>query len=593
MLNLLKQVFLLLPPHTRSKWLLQIPLTLVLGCIEFLTAYMIFIAISALNGSESNSLMPWSQAWLTTPPSTGLVLSALGGMLALSFTIKNGLMFGMSYLRHSLAGESSAIYARLLLQRYLQSDYQFHLRHETAELINNIRYTAEISAEHGIGNIAAFLQESLTILSLWGVLLATSLWLGLVLPIISVLFILIINRQIGRYANCQVEELHTARKNVLSHTQQLLGSFIEIKLGNQDKFFINDFECIQTPYIGAYGRAMAWTAGAPMILEALMAIVAGLTLIAIGLFSTASSDVLIPILGAYAYILFRVLPASKQAMGYLTRLESIRFHLERLLHHVHHLPVEYKCGELHQRLYLRQNLTLKDLSFTYSHQQKPAIQHVNARIKVGESIGIVGASGAGKSTLVMSIMGFLQSEQGSITVDGHSIYESLPAWRQGIGYVSQHIYLLNTSVCKNIALGVDDSKVDYDWLNKCIQMACLESVITSLPEGLNTVVGEDGLRLSGGQRQRIAIARALYRRPELLLLDEATSALDTVTERTVTDAIQRLHGQITTVVIAHRLSTVRECDRLLFLQDGRLIDIGNYDDLYNSNSEFRKLAGGY
>lgn len=327
-----------------------------------------------------------------------------------------------------------------------------------------------------------------------------------------------------------------------------------------------------------------------MILEAILAAIAGLTLVALGLFWNIPGETIVPLLGAYAYIMFRVLPAAKAAMTHLSRLESARFHMQLVLRHVN-LPAEYpqRSGQP-VLLRMAEELSLENVSFTYPGQEAPAVENFSACVRRGESIGLVGPSGAGKSTLMLLVLGLLRPTQGRISVDGCDIGDNLPGWRQGIGYVSQRVYLLDGTIAQNIALGC--SEIDFPWLMQCVRMACLDGVIESLPAGLNATIGENGVRLSGGQRQRIAIARALYRRPQFLLFDEATSALDNETERLITDSIRQLHGKITVIAIAHRLSTVRHCDRLFFLKNGSLLDAASYAELYQRNRDFKQMAVG-
>jgi ATP-binding cassette subfamily C protein len=214
---------------------------------------------------------------------------------------------------------------------------------------------------------------------------------------------------------------------------------------------------------------------------------------------------------------------------------------------------------------------------------------VNLRIKPGESIGIVGPTGAGKSTLVDVLLGLLRPTTGRVLLDGAELSGLERAWHRLVGYVPQDPYVLDDTVRRNIAFGVPDTQIDEHRLARACSLAQLEDVIRVLPDGLDTWLGEKGARLSGGQRQRVAIARALYGEPAVLVFDEATAALDNLTEREVTRAIAALHGTRTLIVIAHRLSTVQGCDRLIFLQDGRVAVTGAYNDLLRDPA-FRAMA---
>jgi ABC-type multidrug transport system fused ATPase/permease subunit len=216
-------------------------------------------------------------------------------------------------------------------------------------------------------------------------------------------------------------------------------------------------------------------------------------------------------------------------------------------------------------------LELNKVSYTYPGADEPALRDLSLVVHRGESVGFVGTSGAGKSTLIDVILGLLPVERGEVRVDGHNIQRSLREWQDQIGYVPQFIYLTDDTLMRNVAFGLSDAQIDKAAVWRAIRAAQLESFVNDLPEGLETMVGERGVRLSGGQRQRIGIARALYHDPAVLVLDEATSALDTDTESGVMLSVHALHGEKTVIIIAHRLSTVEHCDSLYRLEKGRLV----------------------
>ena len=218
------------------------------------------------------------------------------------------------------------------------------------------------------------------------------------------------------------------------------------------------------------------------------------------------------------------------------------------------------------------------------------LSDVSITVPRGVSLALVGGSGAGKSTLVDLILGLNTPDEGAITADGADIQGDLPAWRAGIGLVPQEVWFTDGSLRENITFGVEADDVDMDALRAAVTQADLDDFVASLPEGLETGMGERGARLSGGQRQRIGIARALYARPQLLVLDEATSALDNITERRVTETIHQLSGSMTMIIVAHRLSTVRTCDMLVLLREGRVAAVGTFDEVARNDAEFARMV---
>jgi ATP-binding cassette subfamily C protein len=306
----------------------------------------------------------------------------------------------------------------------------------------------------------------------------------------------------------------------------------------------------------------------------------------------AGVDVL-PLLGLYAYAGFRMIPSANRILWRINEIRHGTSAVQQLYHDYRLLDCsasDRRDAAGTARLPFTDCLATEGVSYTYPGAARAALQDVHLTIRRGESIGIVGSTGAGKSTLVDTIIGLLQPDCGRVTVDNLDVQTRLRAWQRQIGYVPQSIFLADDSLRRNIAFGVPEAEIDDHRLQVAIGMAQLAAFVAALPAGLDTCVGERGIRLSGGERQRLGIARALYHEPEVLVFDEATSALDQGTEGEVMRAIEALHGKKTLLVIAHRLSTVRHCDRLIVLCNGRIIACGSFDTLMAHHPEFRTLA---
>jgi ABC-type multidrug transport system fused ATPase/permease subunit len=276
----------------------------------------------------------------------------------------------------------------------------------------------------------------------------------------------------------------------------------------------------------------------------------------------------------FAAAAFRLLPSVNRLSH---TVQSLRFNAASVANierefAIEQPPVSYGAS---RQLPFRRKLAIEGVSFRYPGAAAPALHDVSFDVDHGTSVGIIGSSGAGKSTLVDVILGLLTPTQGRITVDGFDIQGDLRAWRQGLGYVPQSIYLCDDTIRRNVAFGLPDARIDDAAVERAIRAAQLDAFVAELPQGLDTVVGERGVRLSGGQRQRIGIARALYRDPAVLVLDEATSALDDSTEREVMRAVNALHGVKTLLIVAHRLTTVERCDVIHRLDRGRIIGTGS------------------
>jgi ABC-type bacteriocin/lantibiotic exporter with double-glycine peptidase domain len=255
--------------------------------------------------------------------------------------------------------------------------------------------------------------------------------------------------------------------------------------------------------------------------------------------------------------------------------------------------IEKNINEKNIILQFQKSIELKNIHFSYLNSEKEALSNINLKIPYKSKIGIVGSTGSGKTTMVDLILGLLDPSKGTIFVDEKLITnKNIRSWQKNIGYVPQNIFLSDCSVLENIALGINPKNIDKNAAETAAKIANLHNfIITDLPEGYDTKVGERGIRLSGGQRQRIGIARALYNKPQLLILDESTSALDNVTEKVVMESIHNLEKNITVIMIAHRLSTVKNCDSILVIDQGKLQAKGTYNQLTDTNDIFKNLSG--
>jgi ATP-binding cassette, subfamily B, bacterial PglK len=295
------------------------------------------------------------------------------------------------------------------------------------------------------------------------------------------------------------------------------------------------------------------------------------------------------VLALFAYTGFRVVPSANRIMLNVGYMREAHPWIRGMDEDMRRLKLPLARPYEHVPPMLQSTLACEDVSFRYEDAPALAVDRVSFTIARGQSIGIVGPTGAGKSTLVDLLLGLLAPTSGRVMIDGQPLEGRERAWQRQIGYVPQDVYLLDDSLRRNIAFGIPDSAIDEQRLAEAMTLARLDEVIAALPNKLETVIGENGVRLSGGQKQRVAIARALYHDPQVLVFDEATAALDNQTEREVTEAISSIHGTRTVIAIAHRLSTVKGCDQLIYLREGRMAGLGTYEELMRDPG-FRQLT---
>ena len=380
--------------------------------------------------------------------------------------------------------------------------------------------------------------------------------------------------------------------------QQFIAGMRDIKLRNVGSYFIDKIDMISGRNVIA-GVTSAWISGLPRNLIEPIAF-AGTIIWAMVALSAGRLEEVLPTLGVMAMAGYRLLPNIQQLYNCLHLVATNRFSLDELAEELDfsspsypvRLPEKGAAKALPDKGSLfSESIELRDVTFTYSGAERPTLQGVNIRIGRGESIGFVGQTGSGKSTLINLLLGLYVPTGGEILADGKPLGKPVPPkWFTRIGYVPQEIFLMDDTLLRNIALGMSDKEIDHDRMKEAIGSAQLQEVIDKMPQGLETQVGERGVMLSGGQRQRVGLARALYFDPEMLILDEGTSALDNETEAKFMLAVESLQGEITVISIAHRLTTVRRCDAIYVLINGKIAEAGTYDELMQSKSEFFRLA---
>ena len=300
---------------------------------------------------------------------------------------------------------------------------------------------------------------------------------------------------------------------------------------------------------------------------------------------------LVPKLAIFGLASVRLLPIANILSNGFLKFRFSRDGVSRLYSDVMHLKstliIDKGIAKDQDLDLIFKELKLENVSFMYPNAKQKALKNINLNIKRGESIGIIGESGSGKTTLIDSILGMLEPNSGEIYLNGAPLKQELNNWRKRVAYLPQEIFLVDDKLKINVALGVNEHDIDIDLLNSSLERASLSGLIEQLPDGIDTELGERGVRLSGGQRQRISLARAFYHKRDILVLDESTSALDKETEKEIVDEIKRLKGDVTMIVIAHRFSTIENCDVIYRIKNGEIVDSGSPDDMLGLNNKYR------
>jgi ABC-type multidrug transport system fused ATPase/permease subunit len=590
-----RQALDLLNRRLRRRWLLHVPWALFSAAIEMLATAGMLILIRLISdpaGAQRSSSLRALHQWVAFEPGPGFN-AAFAALVALSYVVKNSLRVAETYALQRCAAATAVWISSGLLERYLLAPYSLHVRRNSSEIINNVSFVADQVSWVVLQSFTALVSEAFIALGILVVLVAQLPPLARgaagVTAGVTILLLWITQQRHIRWGR----QLQSANVQKLQSLRQSLAAVKEVKILGRERYFGRRFARIRST-AGDLEAIQVTTENLPRLVVETTFVLALVALIVVAWRRPDAAGNLTLTLGIFAYGGLRLLPSLHLLVYRFNRIGTGDAAVQAVARDWDELgPYVAESGEAEVGLPMTKSVEFDGVSFAHEDSHggagEPALSQIDLAIRRGESIGIVGPTGAGKTTLVDLMLGVLEPSEGTIRVDGRDIRSSLRAWQRQIGYVPQTVYLIDDTIRRNIALGLEDSEIDEVRVLEAARDAQLDGFLSGLAGGLDTVAGERGVRLSGGERQRIAVARALYRRPAVLIFDEATAALDNVTEQALTATIHALHGRITTVFIAHRLSTVQSCDRLIFLRSGRIVDVGTYAEL-EKNPEFLALS---
>lgn len=496
----------------------------------------------------------------------------LGGAIIVIYILKNIYVYVMHSMQYRFTYENQRRLSYKMMNCYMKQPYLFHLDHNSAELSRNIN-------EDTVSFFEAILA-GLQLASEGGVCLALLLFLlyqdiSITLGIIAlaggfgIVFMKVFRKRLKAAGKRSRNKQGSTKQAVL----EALGGVKEIKVLNREQVFVEKYNEDYKDYAESNRKFKVYGMIPKPVMETIS--ISGLLLIVcvkIALGTEAST--FIPTISVFAVSAFRMLPSANRMAEYLSRIMFSKPAIDAIYHdlkEIDRLLENGKAIEDTDEITFQKEIIIKDISFHYPNTEKNIFTHGNLTIPKNKSVAFIGPSGQGKTTLADIILGLLEPQEGAVLVDGMDIRRGMHAWNRKLGYIPQTISLLDASIKENILFGIDKEQINENRLQEALQEAQLKDFVDTLEEGLDTVIGEGGVRLSGGQRQRIGIARALYHNPEVLVLDEATSALDNETEAAVMEAIDYLAGSKTLIIIAHRLSTIQNCDLVYQIDGGEIV----------------------
>lgn len=517
-----------------------------------------------------------------------ILIPMIASLVALAFVVKSA---GSLAFRWWLLGRTTRITALAsseLMNRYVLAPYSAHRSRSITLIYRNINDCTN-QASSVLLAVVSLCSDVL-------VLVAIMLVLALAAPLATLFAVALFGglvfgvQRILRARQLRLGEI--AAEAGLQAWQALtpgLDGFRETRLTSSASSFVRGFRTARLR--GArVGREIGFISDVPRYLLEIAFIVA-IVGIAVILFAVGEADQVVPVLGLFATASMRALPTMNRVSAGLATTRAGQAGLRIMTETLDELAAEGLHDETpRSSIAYTGDIELADVTFRYPDAERPVLAGLTLSIRENETTAFTGGSGAGKTTIVDLVLGLLPPTEGRVSCGGRSIEDDLASWYAGIGVVPQDVFLLGGTIAQNIAFGADADAVDDDRLWEAARQAQLADFLQSLPDGVDTVVGDRGVRLSGGQRQRVGLARALYRRPRLLVLDEATSALDNVTEHEIAKTLESLRGRMTIIIVAHRLSTVRGVDHLVHLRGGRIAAEGTFDEVRTQDAEFARLV---
>ncbi len=496
--------------------------------------------------------------------------------LIMVFVVKNVFLFFQQKAQLKFVYTNQFATSRRMMINFMQRPYEYYLNADTSVIQRSI--TSDVNNMYGlILSLLQLFSEVVVFVCLVMVSFVTDVWMTVTVTVVLVAALVVIKCVLKPVMKKAGEENQDYYSGLYKWIDQSVMGIKEIKIANRENYFINEYAKCGAGYVNAVQRYNLYNATPRLLIETLA--IAGMIFYMMFqlLQGTAVEDIM-PQVMALGVAAMRLIPCANRINNHLTSISYFEpFFMgvsDNLKEEIRDESIDYD-EETYQKkvkvdkLKIEQKIELKNIVFKYPNTEVLIFDHADMEIPVGQSVGIVGTSGAGKTTVVDILLGLLQVQEGQILADGVEVREHYRSWLKNIGYIPQSIFMIDSTIRKNVAFGCAEEDIDDEKVWRALKEAQLDEFVKGLPEGLDTSIGERGIRISGGQRQRIGIARALFEDPEVLVLDEATSALDNETEAAIMDSINRLHGRKTLIIIAHRLQTIEKCDMVYRIEKGK------------------------
>lgn len=579
MVKIFKKMNKLLDARQKRIMVVIVFLMLIGGVLESLSISVVIPVVSVLldpKAVETNDFLAAIYNGLHLQNVTQFTVVMLVALIG-AFILKNLFLFLQNVVQLRFVYTNQFATSRRMMINFMKRPYEYYLNADTAVIQRNI--TSDVNNMYGlILSVLQLISEGVVFACLVAVLLIVDAKMIMTIAVLLIVVLLLIKVVLKPIMVKAGQENQDYYSGLYKWIEQSVMGIKEIKIANKEQYFINEYAKCGFGYVNAVQKYNLFNSTPRLLIETVC--IAGLVLyMMIVMLQGATVTEMIPQLTTFGMAAMRLIPSANRINNYLTSISyfepffmGVSDHLQEEIHDENMVyDVEaYDHKKIVEKLDIKDKIELKDITYKYPNSEQLIFNHADMEIPVGSAVGIVGSSGSGKTTVVDILLGLLELQTGNIYADGINVKEHYEEWLKNIGYIPQTIFMIDSTIRKNVAFGIADEDIDDERVWAVLKEAQLDEFVKSLPEGLDTGIGERGIRLSGGQRQRIGIARALFEDPEVLVLDEATSALDNDTEAAIMESINRLHGKKTLIIIAHRLQTIEKCDIVYRVENGKV-----------------------
>ncbi len=576
MIKILKKLNRLLDKKQKSFMVVLFIMMLFGAALETASVAIIIPAVTLLMDSDAvnnNALVAGIYNFLGFTSNRTFIIFVMCSLI-FAFVFKNIYLYIQQKVLFRFIYTNQFRTSERMMKNYMRKDYEYYLNADTAVIQRNI--TSDVNNMYAlILSLMQLLSESIVFVCIAVVLFIADPVMTLMISAILLVTLFVIKSVLKPLMHKAGKDNQDYYSDLFKWISEAVTGIKEIKTGGREQYFVDEYIKCGNGYVNAVQKYTLYT-NIPRLLIETVCVVVMVSYMLILMLTGNDTSQMMAIIGAFGGALLRLMPCANRINNQLNNIAYFEPFLMGVSDNLQdEISGVYKDNEFDpdaKKLPVKEKIELKDICYHYPGSDVMIYDHADLTIPVGKSVGIVGSSGAGKSTVVDVLLGLLKIQSGSISADGVDVLDekNYRGWLRNIGYIPQSIFMLDATIRKNVAFGVPDEKISEERVWQVLKDAQLDEFVRSLPEGLDTGIGERGVRLSGGQRQRIGIARALYEDPEVLILDEATSALDNDTESAIMDSINRFQGEKTLIIIAHRLQTIEKCDMVFRVEEGSI-----------------------